>query len=143
MLLQDFFERENVVPPEVEGWLMLKSDGKKVWKKCYFVIRSSGLYYSPKGKKFVILSLTCFLSTYFFLLFLLLCALCNICQPTCFRNKHLPFFRSSKDLQCLMNFHSNQVYSGFDWKKKYKAPTEYCISIKVRSALESCSLDEF
>ncbi|GMR42121.1 hypothetical protein PMAYCL1PPCAC_12316, partial [Pristionchus mayeri] len=87
--LQDFFSCDPFVPPELEGWMYLKGDGKKVWKKTYFILRPSGLYYSSKGKK------------------------------------------CTKDLQCLMNFHSNQVYTGFDWKKKYKAPTAYCISLKL------------
>lgn len=34
-----------------------------------------------------------------------------------------------------MNLHSNQVYSAIDWKKKYKAPTEFGISIKVQLLL--------
>ncbi|GMT19030.1 hypothetical protein PFISCL1PPCAC_10327, partial [Pristionchus fissidentatus] len=87
--VQDFFTCDPLVPPELEGWMYLKGDGKKVWKKTYFVLRPSGLYYSSKGKK------------------------------------------CTKDLQCLMNFHSNQIYTGFDWKKKYKAPTAYCISLKL------------
>ena len=88
--VEDFFSRETVSPPELEGFLYLKSDGRKSWKKHYFVLRPSGLYYAPKGKK-----------------------------------------TTSKDLQCLMNLHSNQVYAGINWHKKYKAPTEYCISIKL------------
>eukprot|EP00080_Pristionchus_pacificus_P005923 PDM65943.1 mig-10 [Pristionchus pacificus] len=87
--VEDFFSCDPFVPPELEGWMYLKGDGKKVWKKAYFVLRPSGLYYSTKGKK------------------------------------------CTKDLQCLMNFHSNQVYTGFDWKKKYKAPTTFCISLKL------------
>lgn len=87
--VQDFFSRETVCPPELEGFLYLKSDGRKSWKKHFFVLRPSGLYYAPKGKK------------------------------------------SSKDLQCLMNLHSNQVYTGVGWAKKYKSPTDWCIAIKL------------
>ena len=50
-LLQDFFKASNETVPQVEGPLWLKSEGKKNWKKYFFVLKSSGLYYLPKGKK--------------------------------------------------------------------------------------------
>lgn len=36
--------------PAVDGFLHFKLDGKKTWKKIYFVLRASGLYCNPKGK---------------------------------------------------------------------------------------------
>ena len=50
VLLQEFFSGSASKVPEVDGVLYLKSDGKKAWKKFYFVLRASGLYYNPKGK---------------------------------------------------------------------------------------------
>lgn len=49
-LIQEFFSGSASKVPEVDGVLYLKSDGKKAWKKFYFVLRASGLYYNPKGK---------------------------------------------------------------------------------------------
>nr|XP_045614908.1 ras-associated and pleckstrin homology domains-containing protein 1-like isoform X3 [Procambarus clarkii] len=89
-LIEEFFSSTGVGVPEVEGPLFLKSEGKKVWKKYYFVLRASGLYYCPKGKS----------------------------------------SRSSKDLVCLTTLEVNQVYYGVGWKKKYKAPTDWCFAVK-------------
>eukprot|EP00095_Tigriopus_kingsejongensis_P010664 maker-scaffold799_size95547-snap-gene-0.8 protein:Tk10664 transcript:maker-scaffold799_size95547-snap-gene-0.8-mRNA-1 annotation:"amyloid beta a4 precursor protein-binding family b member 1-interacting protein isoform x3" len=51
-LLEEYFSSSGVGAPELEGQCWLKSESKKAWKKYYFVLRSSGLYYAPKdGKK--------------------------------------------------------------------------------------------
>ena len=47
---QEFFSETITRVPEVEGHLYLKSEGKKAWKRFYFVLRASGVYYNPKGK---------------------------------------------------------------------------------------------
>ncbi|NXS72346.1 GRB14 protein, partial [Pandion haliaetus] len=36
--------------PEIHGYLHAKEQGKKSWKKLYFLLRRSGLYFSTKGK---------------------------------------------------------------------------------------------
>ncbi|KAM4692432.1 growth factor receptor-bound protein 7 [Rhinophrynus dorsalis] len=35
--------------PEIQGFLHMKESGRKVWKRFYFFLRRSGLYYSAKG----------------------------------------------------------------------------------------------
>ncbi|KAJ1175812.1 hypothetical protein NDU88_001097 [Pleurodeles waltl] len=35
--------------PEIHGYLHVKDNGKKSWKKMFFLLRRSGLYYSTKG----------------------------------------------------------------------------------------------
>ncbi|XP_023787277.1 ras-associated and pleckstrin homology domains-containing protein 1 [Cyanistes caeruleus] len=58
---QECFCGSSVTVPEIEGVLWLKEDGKKSWKKRYFLLRASGIYYVPKGKAKVSRDLVCFL----------------------------------------------------------------------------------
>lgn len=89
-LVEDFFSSLDSQPvPDVQSELWLKSEGKKTWKKHHFILRASGIYYSPKGR-----------------------------------------IVASKDLICLSTFDMNQVYHGIGWRKRFKAPTDYCMAIK-------------
>uniref|UniRef100_H2T7Z3 Ras association (RalGDS/AF-6) and pleckstrin homology domains 1b n=1 Tax=Takifugu rubripes TaxID=31033 RepID=H2T7Z3_TAKRU len=58
---QECFCGGSVSVPEIEGILWLKEDGKKSWKKRYFLLRASGIYYVPKGKAKASRDLVCFL----------------------------------------------------------------------------------
>lgn len=47
--------------PEIHGFLHAKEQGKKSWKKIYFLLRRSGLYFSTKGTSKVIeISVVCY-----------------------------------------------------------------------------------
>uniref|UniRef100_A0A3Q1FL41 Ras association (RalGDS/AF-6) and pleckstrin homology domains 1 n=1 Tax=Acanthochromis polyacanthus TaxID=80966 RepID=A0A3Q1FL41_9TELE len=60
-VFQECFGGSSVSVPEMEGVLWLKEDGKKSWKKRYFLLRASGIYYVPKGKAKASRDLVCFL----------------------------------------------------------------------------------
>nr|XP_034985544.1 amyloid beta A4 precursor protein-binding family B member 1-interacting protein isoform X3 [Zootoca vivipara] len=60
-LLEESFCGTPVIVPEVEGALYLKEDGKKSWKRRYFLLRASGIYYVPKGKTKTSRDLACFI----------------------------------------------------------------------------------
>uniref|UniRef100_A0A8B9QHV1 Amyloid beta A4 precursor protein-binding family B member 1-interacting protein n=1 Tax=Apteryx owenii TaxID=8824 RepID=A0A8B9QHV1_APTOW len=60
-LLEESFCRTSVIVPELEGALYLKEDGKKSWKRRYFLLRASGIYYVPKGKTKTSRDLACFI----------------------------------------------------------------------------------
>ncbi|NXC13256.1 AB1IP protein, partial [Corythaeola cristata] len=60
-LLEESFCGTSVIVPELEGALYLKEDGKKSWKRRYFLLRASGIYYVPKGKTKTSQDLTCFI----------------------------------------------------------------------------------
>ncbi|XP_042694594.1 growth factor receptor-bound protein 7 isoform X2 [Centrocercus urophasianus] len=46
-LIQNFLNSGSC--PEVQGFLQLREASRKVWKRFYFSLRRSGLYYSTKG----------------------------------------------------------------------------------------------
>ncbi|NXB12254.1 AB1IP protein, partial [Cnemophilus loriae] len=60
-LLEESFCGTSVIVPELEGALYLKEDGKKSWKRRYFLLRASGIYYVPRGKTKTSRDLACFL----------------------------------------------------------------------------------
>ncbi|XP_021096166.1 amyloid beta A4 precursor protein-binding family B member 1-interacting protein isoform X2 [Heterocephalus glaber] len=60
-LLEESFCGTSIIVPELEGALYLKEDGKKAWKRRYFLLRASGIYYVPKGKTKTSRDLACFI----------------------------------------------------------------------------------
>ena len=49
-LLEDYFSKEATQVPSMEGVLWLR-EGSKKWIKHFFMLRPSGIYYTPKGKR--------------------------------------------------------------------------------------------
>ena len=47
------------------------------------------------------------------------------------KNILLTYFQSSRDLVCLQQLDYVDIYRGRGWKKKYKAPSDYCFALKV------------
>ncbi|XP_064018798.1 amyloid beta A4 precursor protein-binding family B member 1-interacting protein isoform X2 [Pogoniulus pusillus] len=60
-LLEESFCGTSVIVPELEGALYLKEDGRKSWKRRYFLLRASGIYYVPRGKTKTSRDLACFI----------------------------------------------------------------------------------
>ncbi|XP_046846428.1 amyloid beta A4 precursor protein-binding family B member 1-interacting protein-like [Xenia sp. Carnegie-2017] len=48
-LINEFFKSDAMRLPNLDGILYLK-EGRRTWKKHYFLLRASGVYYTPKGK---------------------------------------------------------------------------------------------
>ncbi|XP_065839887.1 growth factor receptor-bound protein 14-like [Oscarella lobularis] len=87
ILLKEFFTSSGRVP-EIEGNLSFKDD-KKTWKKAFFMLRSSGLYYSTKGRS-----------------------------------------HESRHLVCHVKFEGHTLFVGKDFKKEFKAPTDFVYALK-------------
>lgn len=34
-------------------------------------------------------------------------------------------------MQCLFNFDKLDIFNAVDWKREYKAPSDYCFALKV------------
>ena len=47
---QEYIGSAEARVPDMDGILHIKSEGRKIWKKHYVVLRASGVYFNPKGK---------------------------------------------------------------------------------------------
>eukprot|EP00117_Sycon_ciliatum_P004762 scpid11312/ scgid8994/ Ras-associated and pleckstrin homology domains-containing protein 1; Amyotrophic lateral sclerosis 2 chromosomal region candidate gene 18 protein; Amyotrophic lateral sclerosis 2 chromosomal region candidate gene 9 protein; Lamellipodin; Proline-rich EVH1 ligand 2; Protein RMO1 len=93
IIMKELFVAQTL--PDIEGYLMYKEGRKGNWKKQYFSLRKSGLYYSHKGKA-----------------------------------------AAMKDLHRLAELKDMDVYTGHAYRKKYKANTEFCFSLKPAGPLD-------
>ncbi|XP_031419160.1 amyloid beta A4 precursor protein-binding family B member 1-interacting protein-like isoform X2 [Clupea harengus] len=60
-LIKESFEGPSASVPDLEGALFLKESVKKTWKRRYFILRASGIYYVQKGKTKLSSDLACFI----------------------------------------------------------------------------------
>lgn len=113
---QESFSGPSVIVPDLEGILYLKEDGKKSWKRRYFLLRASGIYYVPKGKTKVRRFVLC------------------IKNSQKYQQKFNWFhfmIQTSCDLASFIQFDNVNVYYGMDYRNKHKAPTDFCFVLKV------------
>ncbi|XP_062382586.1 amyloid beta A4 precursor protein-binding family B member 1-interacting protein-like isoform X2 [Sardina pilchardus] len=61
LLIEESFLGPSASVPDLEGPLFLKESGKRAWKRRYFILRASGIYYVPKGKTKSSSDLACFI----------------------------------------------------------------------------------
>jgi hypothetical protein len=50
---------------------------------------------------------------------------------SCALNPDVEYLQSSKDLVCLQKFELVEVYTSINWRKHFKAPTEFGFALKV------------
>lgn len=65
------------------------------------------------------------------------CNLLSIFFPSC----HL--LQTSRDLACFLQLDHVNVYLGRDYRSKYKAPTDYCMALKVQNQSYNTSVNAF
>ena len=127
ILLQEYFSSTSRVP-ELEGWLHFKDGYKKGWKKYFFILRASGLYYSKAGKQKVWdwSGLYCCAFKR--------CVTNGLESVVWLLIQDFPSFpppQSAKHLVLLVQFDDYELYHGINFKKTLKAPTPFCFCLRV------------
>ncbi|KPP59109.1 growth factor receptor-bound protein 14-like [Scleropages formosus] len=137
-LIQTFLDSNTC--PEICGYLHAREQGKKSWKKLYFVLRRSGLYFSSKGTSKVCQKAAAFIhcSTYLYRTlkpFAFSCTLhlpalnAHFCRFTCSLSISLST-KEPRHLQFLAEFSDSDIYTLQSARKSYGAPTDYGFCIK-------------
>ena len=114
--LQNFLNSGSC--PEVQGFLQLRESGRKVWKRFYFSLRRSGLYYSTKGTSKVRERPGAQLGG------------CGGASPD---TPLLP--QDPRHLQYFADLTESNIYYVTQGKKHYGTPTEFGFCIKVGISL--------